>query len=534
LSGKKIILMILLFAVLAGSVTAGVVWHKDHYVMVDFTLYSKDAESLDLRGEDVSIRAYERLSKALPGCEILWNVPFQNTAYPENVTEITVTTLSEKDMEALNYLPELEVIHAEQCREYALLARVQEERPHLRLEYGIVFSDGTEYDERASEITVRQVEEADVQLLQYFPELERIVIEGGGKLEALEAFRGTAHNLGLEFGIRIGNQVILDTEETVELPGLKEEELPLLEQLVSMQTLHIRNPEAAASSLLALRQVYPNVKITWEVEIAGITLDDSAAEVDLSAVVVKDLAEVERQMEYLPDAKKVILGLCGLDDPAWGASKSTLAVCEIENEAVAAYRDRVRDRYKVVWTVRLGPSIALRTDVDNFMTGHFGIGRLFNAHAYNLRYCEDMVTLDIGHMTLSDVSFLEFMPKLRHLILAWTEVQYIEPIRNCKELVFLELDNSCIRDYSPLVDLTSLEDLNIGNTHCDIAPVLEMTWLKNLYMIGCTTRHAYTARQTLLDTNVVVSGAATVASGWRHLQNYYDMRDNLGVPYMDW
>jgi hypothetical protein len=251
-------------------------------------------------------------------------------------------------------------------------------------------------------------------------------------------------------------------------------------------------------------------------------------------IAVKDLTELEQQMEYLPDAATLTLGLCGLDDPAWGSSKSTLAVCEIENEAVAAFRDRVRDRYKVAWTVRLGPNIALRTDVDNFMPGHFGVGRLFTAHAYNLRYCEDMVTLDIGHMTLSDVSFLEFMPKLKHLILAWTEVQYIEPIRNCKELVFLELDNSCIRDYSPLLELTALQDLNIGNTHCDITPVLEMTWLKNLWMIQCTTRSAYTAAQTLTDTNVVVSGSATVSNGWRHLQNYYDMRDNLGVPYMDW
>lgn len=538
MSGKKIILMILLFAVLVGSVAAGLIWHKDHYIMVDFTLYSKDAESLDLREEALSIRGYEKMSQALPDCEILWNVPFQNTAYPENVTEITVTTLAEKDLESLKFLPELEMIHADQCREYALLARIREEYPQLRLEYDIVFSDGTEYDEQSSEITVRQVGESDVQLLQYFPSLKRIVIEGGGKLEALEAFRGTAHNLGVEFGIRIGDRIIADTETAVELPGLKEEDLPLLEQLVSMQSLHIRNPRAAASSLVALREVYPNVKITWEVEMAGQTYGDSVTEVDLSAVVVKDLTELEQQMEYLPDAKMLTLGLCGLDNAAWGSSRSTLAVCEIDNEDLAAYRDRVRDRYKVAWTVRIGPRIALRTDVDNFVPSHpttFNVGRMTSAEAYNLRYCEDMVTLDLGHMdALTDVGFLEFMPKLRYLILAHSGVQYVEPIRHCKELIYLELDHSNIRDYSPLVDLTALEDLNIGKTYGDITPILEMTWLKNLWMIQCSTRSAYTATQTLTDTHVVVSGSATVANGWRHLQNYYDMRDNLGVPYMDW
>ena len=526
-------LMLLIFILLVASVAAGVFWHLEHYVIVDFSFYEKDLKTLDLREEAVSVSSYEKLSRALPDCEIHWNVPFQNTAYPEDVTEITVTALAEEDLPALAYLPELETVRADQCRDYAALARLRELYPHLKTEYSIVFSDGSAYALDAEEVAVSSVTEEDVQLLHYLPELKRVVFQGRGDLGHLDAFRGTAHNLGLEFGIRIGEQVILDSEASVELPGLQEEDLPLLELLPSMRTLHIQNPNTTAASLLALRQVYPDVKITWAVEIAGQTYTDSTAEVDLSAIQVTDLAEVERQMAYLPEAERLILGLCGIDDAAWGSSKSKLAVCEIENEEVAAFRDRVRDRYKVVWTVRLGPNIALRTDVDNFMPDHFKVGRLFNAHAYNLRYCEDMVTLDIGHMTLSDVSFLEFMPKLRHLILAWTEVQYIEAIRNCKELVFLELDNSCIRDYSPLLDCTALQDLNIGNTYADIDPILEMTWLNNLYMIKCSSRSAYTATQHFLDSgvNVVVSGSATVASGWRKLQNYYDMRDNLGRPY---
>ncbi|NVH05540.1 hypothetical protein DNN95_24510, partial [Escherichia coli] len=80
------------------------------------------------------------------------------------------------------------------------------------------------------------------------------------------------------------------------------------------------------------------------------------------------------------------------------------------------------------------------------MPNHFGVGQLPDSYAYNLRYCEEMVCLDVGHMTLTDISFVEFMPNLKYLILAWTEVQYIEPIRSCKNLVFLELDHSCIRD----------------------------------------------------------------------------------------
>ena len=197
------------------------------------------------------------------------------------------------------------------------------------------------------------------------------------------------------------------------------------------------------------------------------------------------------------------------------------------------YRDRVRDKYKVVWTVRLGPSIALRTDKDNFMPNHFGVGQFFDDYTVNLKYCEDMVCLDLGHMTMHTIDFVTYMPKLKYLILAWTEVQYIEPIRTCKNLIWLELDNSCIRDYSPLVDCTALEDLNIGKTFCDITPILQMTWLKNLYMIFGNSGDAWKASQALPNTHVVASGDATVGGGWRRLPNYYAMRDALHMYYMN-
>ena len=250
-------------------------------------------------------------------------------------------------------------------------------------------------------------------------------------------------------------------------------------------------------------------------------------------VVITDLAEVERKLAYLPEVETVIFGLCGNDNPDWGNSKSKLAASPIENEDMSAYRDRVRDQYKVVWTVRLGPSIALRTDKDNFMPNHFGVGILPDDYAYNLKYCEEMVCLDLGHMALSDIFFVEYMPNLKYLILAWSNVKYIEPIRTCKNLVYLELDYSAIRDLAPLVDCTALEDLNIGHAWPDVTALTQMPWLKNVYMIFGSKSDAWKISQALPDTRVVTSGDATCGSGWRRLPNYYAQRDCLGMYYMN-
>ena len=323
-------------------------------------------------------------------------------------------------------------------------------------------------------------------------------------------------------------------EEELEIDAITDGELEMLAYFSNLKNLTLKNPAAEPERIFALQDQLPGVAVAWEVSLGAQTYDAKTTEVDLTAVEVTNLAEVEQKMAYLPDLKSVTFGVCGVDNENWGNSKSKLTASPIKNDDMAAYRDRVRKNYKVVWTVRLGPHIALRTDADNFMPNHFGVGQLPDSYAYNLRYCEEMVCLDVGHMTLTDISFVEFMPNLKYLILAWTEVQYIEPIRSCKNLVFLELDHSCIRDISPLVDCTALEDLNLGMTYCKVDPLLEMPWLKNVYMI--LRSNAGVVGMGLPDTRVVTSNdpdAATVGFGWRRLPNYYAMRDCLNVPYMN-
>ena len=72
------------------------------------------------------------------------------------------------------------------------------------------------------------------------------------------------------------------------------------------------------------------------------------------------------------------------------------------------------------------------------------------------------------------------------------------------------------------------------STYCDITPLTQMPWLKNVYMI--LRSNAGVVGMALPDTRVVTSDdpdAATVGYGWRRLPNYYAMRDCLNAPYMN-
>ena len=533
--GKKNgIIFLAVIAVLLTAAVAAAVYGVTTYHVIEGKLYAKDAEVLNLREEEIKPGHYDKLQEKMPDCEIQWNIPFQGGFLPSDITEITVSELTETDVALLNYAQDLTCVNAAGCRDYEALNLLRQNRPEVEVKYTVAFSGGT-YDWDEEHLVLNSVNQEDIQLLDYLPRLKTVVITAGSyDPQTVDALRESVQSAGLEFGAMFAGQTYTTAEESLQIAGIGDMDLEMLSYFKQLKNLHLTDPQAAPEKVFALQEKFPNVAVSWEVTLGNQSFDRTATEVDLTTVEVTDLAEVEQKMAYLPELKQVTFGVCGVDNPDWGNSRSKLTASPIKNEDMAAYRDRVRDSYKVVWTVRLGPSIALATDKDNFMPNHFGVGQLPDSYAYNLRYCEEMVCLDVGHMTLTDISFVEYMPNLKYLILAWTEVQYIEPIRTCKNLVFLELDNSCIRDISPLVGCTALEDLNLGNTWCDITPLKEMPWLKNVYMI--LRGNAGVVGMALPDTRVVTSNdpdVATVGYGWRRLPNYYAMRDCLHVPYMN-
>lgn len=537
MSGRKkfwVLVPLLLVAMILGMV-----WHMTHYIMIDFRFYPKDAQSLDLRGEEISIAHYEKLSRRLPGCEVRWDVPFQGSVCPDDTRELSIASLAEEDLKALDHLRSLETVRAEQCRDYDQLLALQERRPELEICFSLELG-GTRYSQDAAEVRLDSITKEQIRQLQLLRQLGTVAVYGGENTQNMAELQEYCRDNGISFCVELDGIRIADTETAVTVRNITDGELNLLHLLPELQTLHLIEPAAKPEALAAAREACPEVEIFWEKEVAGLTFTSGDTEIDLSAlakpdttsknnntyttaakeeetpVPTVDLAEVESAMEYFPDAQTLFLGECGID-----------------NETLAAFRERHREDYKVVWTVRFNGKLPTRTDTTDFYPARDGLFYFSNKEAYNLRYCEDIVCMDLGHMTLDDVSFLAYMPDLEYLILAHTQVRYIDGIENCKKLKYLELDWSCIQDLSPLVGCTALEDLNIGLTWPDITPVLEMTWLKNLYMIGGDGGDAWKASQALPNTRVIATGTVTVSSGWRNLPNYYAMRDYLGVPYMN-
>jgi len=267
----------------------------------------------------------------------------------------------------------------------------------------------------------------------------------------------------------------------------------------------------------------PAAEAPHPIQIYGREFFSDAAEIDLSDVPVEDqAAELEARLPAFSALEKVVMCDCGLSDEQMDAL------------------DQKYENVRFVWTVHFG-GYSLRTDAAAFIAAKEPHGELSNKDMPPLRYCTDLVALDLGHMKFTDISFVSGMKHLRFLVLADGEVDDIGPVAELPELEYLEIFRTKVRDLTPLLKCKSLKDLNIcylpQSASRDIYEVLlQTTWLERLFYAGnkLTREEKNTLMDAYPETAQVVLYEEMESTGldWRYHPRYYEMRDLLGMYYM--
>ena len=390
--------------------------------------------------------------------------------------------------------------------------------PDCKIMWDIPFQSSF-YPEDTTELTISHLSDEDAAALAYFPHLSHVDARDCRDYDRLLALQSQLPDCRVEYQVMLGQERYPDDTAALTFSEADGDELlEKLRYLPRLESVHFIQPSMAAEKLLTLREAYPAISFTWEKDIFGVTYPDSLIELDFSGQPLDGVDELEGLLAYFPSLETVVL--CG---------------CGIDNETMAAYRDRVRGHYKVVWSVEVG-KLTVRTDDTTFMPTKY---KRFvqEGQLANLVYCEDMLVVDVGHKPIENLDWLYGMPHLQFLVLADTRVSDITPIGSLKELIYLELFKSpAIHDYSPLVGCTALQDINVAYTNGDAAVFAQMPWLKHLW-VNCTNitpEARQLLSETLTDTVIEFDSGWHMGNGWRDLDNYYIMRDLLEMPYYDW
>ncbi len=459
-----VVIALVLALVVSGAV--GYLWYRNNHVFVEGTPYPVDAQDLDLRQEDISFAHYNELKSLLPECTVLWNVPFQGGKVSNDSASLTISSLTLEDVEILvKYFPALETVDASACPDYAMLELLKVQLPYARVNYQVSLGEAS-FAPDTTEL-VLNVGEYDLETLQenllYLPNVKTINLKTPElTAEQVEGLRAAYPEIAIACTVEIlGREYDTETTE-LDLSNMTSADvaevtakLPLLPGLAHVD-LTGENEVSSLSKEDAklLMQTAPGVVFDYRFDFYGLTLSTAEEEVHVKNKKIGD--EGEEEIRLALDLMK-------------NCKRFVLEYCQVSNEVLAKIREDYREQTKVVWRVSFGKGTTL-TDAQIIRA----VYDLVDDNCYNLVYCEDARFMDLGHNEWLDAcDFIAGMPNLEGVILSGSPIKSLEPFRNCKKLKFLEVAFcEYLTDASPLAECTSLEMINISNTHIvDLSPL---------------------------------------------------------------
>lgn len=243
------------------------------------------------------------------------------------------------------------------------------------------------------------------------------------------------------------------------------------------------------------------------------TCDVNAEYIDLGKVRVEDYDAFITFLRKLPNIKQVDMF-------------TTQIYPKNIDKLAAAFPD-----IEFGWTMRIGDHW-VRTDATAFSTLHNNSSTMHNQNQFKyLKYCKNLLALDIGHNLVTDLSFLYDLPNLKVLILACNiNLKDITPVGSLKDLEYLELFKNDINDISCLANCTNLIDLNICfNRIKDWTPLHGLDKLERLWLYNSNNwSEAYPVdRQVVADLKAALpnchidSTSYSTLGGWREHDRYY-------------
>ena len=375
------------------------------------------------------------------------------------------------------------------------------------------------YSKNSEELTLTS-EEYDAQsLAEALPKFKKLskVFLPDTKLSAaeLDMIRKTAEGVEVNYTVTVNGQSCDETTEKLDLSGMPSDQvdglIAKLDLLPSVSELEMGYADKEGAITVAdvkrLEEAVPDAKIHYEFNLFGnhLSTEDERIEYDTVEIGNDGAEEIREALTLMPKCNYVLLDGCGIDN-------------EVMESLCSEFPD-----IKFVWRLYIDGGYPF-----DFLTDEEVLRLTYGLNDENtkvLKYCTNVVYLDVGHNeALTDISFVENMPRLECAIFSITSVSDVSPLKSCQNLTWVEfIDDTQLKDISPLKDIPSIRYLNIGRTSVsdisatDALPNLERFVAAKLDIPTDTQKHFQELHPDCIA--IFARDANPFGYGWR--DNYY-------------
>lgn len=414
------------------------------------------------------------------------------------------------DLSSLDTYTGLEIIEFQGYSDYEGILNCIAKYPNIEIRYDVAVGDQRiPHNAQSLEIDANSCDyDQLLQNLKYLPDVAALSLpETSLTATQMEELRQVYPNIQLTYSLRLGDTVYTDDAVEADASWLLPEQIPgFLDQITllpGIETLNLMSAEGASNLSLTdvklLQDALPQVFFQYSFDLFGkiVSTSDEVIEYDEVPIGNEGEERIRQALDILTNCTYFKLDDCGLS-----------------NEVMASIREDYPN-VKVVWRVRIEPFSMLTDETMLRLTFHMNDGNVAD-----LKYLNDVTYLDMGHNdTLTDISFIQYMPKLQCVILSGAPITDISYFAECKDLVWLELCFcSRVEDLSPLSELTNLKYLNVSHSM-----VSDLSPLKNvpLERLNCmNSRLTWETEDAFVkshpDCLSVFKGKQPYGYGWRY------------------
>ena len=482
---------------------------------------------LDVRENKLSAEVIDAFRAAHPDCRVLYSVYINGEPYDSDTESLTLEDLP-NDWENIRLFENLQTLTVNHCTVPDAMETLRAELPGCRMSWSLC-AGGEWFDSEAAELTLTGSVTGEELLAQLsgFHSLRTVTVQEAS-LTVAEQLSLTAAYPDITFfwRVNIGTQSLPNITTDLSMQGEDAAALAALEDALGLlpllRSVDLTGCTAPVADRLAFVEGHPDISAGWTVTVEGMEVEWNTEFIDLNNYSIADVSALEAAFAELPKLTQV--DMCDTN---------------LSYEQLDALNQKF-ETIRVVWKVYFG-NYYLRTDAQYFIAAAWGDNKVYltDDDIDCWKYCTDLRGLDIGHMNITDLSFLQYMPHMTYLIIAECPITDISPLAQLKELRYLEMFQTKVSDISPLLECPALKALNLAymNVKQDNAwsvlpqlTNLDLLWYPSVPLSGAQRRQL---AEALPNTTLFLYDGCEPSGGiWRYNSYYYEMRDFFEMYYM--